>query len=195
LAGSVPAGVPADLYATWIPAFREHGVRVILDSSGPSLAAGAAMLPWALKPNREELETLAALARAGSSRLGAELTLAHVHPEGRRAAAAAVARGWVDRGIGLVVASLGAEGAIAADRTGVWYAAPLEIPVVNPAGAGDAMVAAIAMAASQDPPTVEVLRSAVALASAVVLTEGTAECHRADYERLFPRVRVDSLPV
>src|SRR5207244_4032485 len=108
LAGSVPEGAPAEYYTTLIPRFRERGVRVILDSSGASLAAGAAALPWALKPNSEELEVLAG------------------GPVADVATAAAVARAWVARGVGLVAASLGASGLIVADASGAWHAPALE---------------------------------------------------------------------
>jgi 1-phosphofructokinase family hexose kinase len=193
IAGSLPDGVGSDLYASWIRAFRVRGIRVILDSSGPSLLAGTTALPWALKPNREEQATLAQISRSRAE----PPTMGSGTSCGRGSsdvlATAALVREWVARGVGLIVASLGAHGAVAAGSGGTWYAPPLEIPVVNPAGAGDAMVAAMALAAGREPATREILRSAVALASAVVMTEGTAECHRDDYERLLGQVEVVSL--
>ena len=85
-------------------------------------------------------------------------------------------------------------GAVAADASGLWHAPALDVAVVNPAGAGDAMVAAMAMGAERGEATPRVLASAVALASAVVITERTAECRRPDYERLLTLVSVESLP-
>jgi fructose-1-phosphate kinase PfkB-like protein len=41
--------------------------------------------------------------------------------------------------------------------------------------------------------TIEMARSAVALASAVVMTERTGECKREEYERLLSRVQVRAL--
>src|SRR5262249_39808794 len=140
LAGSVPEGAPPDTHARLIPRVRERGARVILDSSGASLIAGAAALPWALKPNREELEALAGGAIADA------------------ASAARVAREWIERGVGLVAASLGAEGLVVADAAGTWHVPALEVPAVNPAGAGDAVVSAIAMGAGRGAPTIEIAR-------------------------------------
>jgi 1-phosphofructokinase family hexose kinase len=194
IAGSLPDGVGTDLYANWIRAFRDRGIRVILDSSGPSLLAGASALPWALKPNREELATLAQISGSRVEPPTMESDPSRVHARSPVVVAtAALAREWVSRGMGLIVASLGAHGAVAVGSDGAWYAPPLEVPVVNPAGAGDAMVAAMALGCGRDPSTPEILRAAVALASAVVMTEGTAECHRGDYERLMGQVEVESL--
>lgn len=194
IAGSLPDGVGTELYASWIREFRARGIRVILDGSGPSLIAGALALPWGLKPNREELATLAELSGSGSDTPTMKSETTEERAESSPVAAtAALAREWVARGVGLVVASMGADGAIAAGADGTWFAPPLAIPVVNPAGAGDGMVSAIALAAEAGTPMPEMLRSAVALASAIVMTEGTAECRRGDYERLLGQVEVVSL--
>jgi fructose-1-phosphate kinase PfkB-like protein len=195
LAGSAPEGVPHDVYAGWIPVLAARGARVILDSSGASLAAGAAALPWALKPNREELAVLAAgrhrPARHPAANPEQEAASTTEEPAGTPEEAAAVARDWVKRGVELVVASLGAAGAVAVAKDGAWYAPALDVPVVNPAGAGDAMVAAMAMGAARGEETPAILASAVALASAVVMTEGTAECSAQEYLGLRPRVKVE----
>jgi 6-phosphofructokinase 2 len=67
------------------------------------------------------------------------------------------------------------------------------VPVVNSAGAGDGMAAALAIGLSEGWPWAESLRLAVATAAAVVMTPGTAECHKADVDRLLPQVRLEPL--
>ena len=57
LAGSLPLGCPPDHYGRLIARLQSRSVRVLLDTSGDALAdalAGPA-LPWAIKPNRDEL--------------------------------------------------------------------------------------------------------------------------------------------
>jgi tagatose 6-phosphate kinase len=59
LSGSLPGGVAADAYAELIKAARAAPVPVILDTSGPALALGAAAGPTLIKPNLAELEQAA----------------------------------------------------------------------------------------------------------------------------------------
>jgi 6-phosphofructokinase 2 len=89
--------------------------------------------------------------------------------------------------------TLGSRGAVAVAGTDRWLLPPLQVPVVNSAGAGDGMAAALAIGLSEGWPWAESLRLAVATAAAVVMTPGTAECHKADVDRLLPQVRLEPL--
>jgi 1-phosphofructokinase family hexose kinase len=157
-AGSWPAGARADAYVPLLRAARAAGAATILDASGAYLAAGIAAPPWALKPNREELESLAG------------------HPVATPDAAVDAARDLLARGVTRVVASLGAGGAVAVEGEQAWVAEPLAVEACNPAGAGDAVVAAMALGAEGGWDLPRVLREAVAAATAVVVTPGTADC-------------------
>src|SRR5206468_3577833 len=53
--GSLPPGVPEDLYAQLVHAARAAGVKVAVDTSGPPLLAALRAGPDLVKPNREEL--------------------------------------------------------------------------------------------------------------------------------------------
>jgi 1-phosphofructokinase len=157
-AGSLPDGVPVDAYASLIREARERGARTILDTSGPFLAAAVPAQPWAVKPNREELESLAG------------------RPVTGLADAVAAARELLAAGVTWVVASLGAVGAVAVAAGEAWVADPLPVQVANPAGAGDAIVAQMALGIERGWDLPRTLREAVAAATAVVITPGTAEC-------------------
>jgi 1-phosphofructokinase len=123
LAGSLPAGAPPDLYRRLAEIVREGGGRVALDTSGPALRDAIAAGPDLVKPNREELEELGGRPLPDRDAL--------------RAAAAELA----DRGVGTVVVSLGAEGALfARDGVAAFATAP-KVRVASTVGAGDAMVA------------------------------------------------------
>lgn len=176
LGGSVPQGVSPSWYQPWIHRAREAGLPVLLDASGPTLAESAPAGPTVVKPNLDELAELVGRPLAGHEEV---------------AAAARELLGW---GIELVLVSLGAEGALAVTRERALYLPALPVQPVNCAGAGDAMMAGLAVAYSQGRPLEEGLRLALAAATAVVITPGTAECHRADVERFLSVVRLEPLP-
>ena len=100
-----------------------RGKKVVLDASGPAFAQGVAALPHAIKPNLEELEEL----------VGREL------PD--EAAILTAIEELIDRGIGCVVVSMGADGAIFAEGTTRLAVRPPAVIVRSTVGAGDAMVA------------------------------------------------------
>ncbi|MCX7938318.1 MAG: 1-phosphofructokinase family hexose kinase [Thermoflexales bacterium] len=172
LGGSVPAGVSPTLSAELVVEAKERGLPVVLDASGEVLRHGARAAPTWVKPNREELELLS----------GQPVhTLADALHAARR----------VHHMFGSnVLASLGAEGALAITATGAWRALPLPVPLANPAGAGDAMVAGLAMGLAKGWPLEESLRWAIAAASATVSFIGTAELTREAVLKLLPQVQI-----
>lgn len=56
--GSIPPGVPNDIYFDMIKMCKKKGARCALDSSGLELIEGYKSRPWLLKPNLEELAIL-----------------------------------------------------------------------------------------------------------------------------------------
>ena len=58
ISGSVPQGVPTDIYATLIKMIKATNKKVILDASGDLLKEGIKALPTMIKPNSEEMENL-----------------------------------------------------------------------------------------------------------------------------------------
>ena len=134
LAGSLPEGVAADTYAGMIGVLTKSGARVLLDASGTALtqALEAAVLPFAIKPNRAELEAYC----------GHELPTTE--------SLIAVARQLLSRGVALVAISLGAEGALFVSAEGVLLASLPAIHAASTVGAGDAMVAGLVAARAEN---------------------------------------------
>lgn len=125
LSGSIPAGVPIAVYADLVTRLKGLGKTVVLDASGAPFAAAVGCGPDVIKPNIDELSELA----------GRSL--------GSQEAVLAAARGLIERGVGLVAVSMGADGALFCERDAAVLAIPPAIAVKSTVGAGDAMVAGI----------------------------------------------------
>jgi len=146
LSGSLPPALPVDAYADLIAAARARGTRTILDCDGPALTAALPARPDVVKPNRDELQ------RATGTR------------DLRRGA-----QTLLDAGASAVVVSDGPAGLLAASRGELVCARPPALAAVNPTGAGDAAVAAIAAGLVANAPWPQALRLAVAWSAAAVL--------------------------
>ncbi len=172
LGGSIPAGVDPSLYAQLIAIARQHCVPTIVDATGAAMTLALAAQPDWIKPNREELETFAGCA-------------VRTLRDAFHAAQSLRARYGVN-----VLASLGTDGLLVVTADATHYAPALSVPVVNPAGAGDALVAGLAAAIARGEPIDAGVRLGVACAAATLMRAGTAECARADIARLLPAARV-----
>lgn len=195
--GSVPAGAPADLITRVVDLARAAGVPVIVDTSGPALLAAADAGADVLKPNQDELAGITPTLLPDDDAPPAPGT----GPVGARAPQAAVpaARALARRSGGVVFASLGAAGMLAVPGTGPAWHAHLPQPLHgNPTGAGDAAVAAIAVALAAHgstmtgAPLAGALSTATAWSAAAVLTPGAGSI--ADPAPLADQVRTTRLP-
>ena len=175
LGGSLPPGAPADTYARLIESLRANDVRTILDTSGAALVEGIKARPHMIKPNlREARELLGRTIETDEDVLQA-------------------ARELVDRGVGAVVLSMGRRGAIAASPEGAWKAVPPEVTTDSTIGAGDSMVAGLAIGVYEHSSLAEGLALGTAAAAATVTTPGTELCRAEDVQALLPRVKVERL--
>jgi 1-phosphofructokinase len=174
LSGSLPPGVPDDLYARLIEIAAAAGVRTVLDTAGEPLRHGIAAGPDIVKPNRGEAE---------------ELLRMEIRDDGELVAAA-------DRllamGARAAVISVGSAGALSASPAGFWRARPPAIAARNTVGAGDAMVAGLAYALTQSQPPVNALHLATALGCAAAAS--AAPYPSADrVSALMPQVQIDAV--
>lgn len=99
----------------------------------------------------------------------------------------------LDSGIRKVVVSLGAEGALYMTDNVCLYAPALSVPVGSTVGAGDSVVAALALAEEQGMSDKETLRLAVATGAANVMCSGTQAADRQQIEALLPQVECRAL--
>jgi 1-phosphofructokinase family hexose kinase len=150
LSGSLPPGVPTDAYAILARIAADADVPAVIDADAEALRAGLAGRPALVKPNAAEL---------------AAVTGRQV--EGTKEALAACEDLRAD-GAGSVVVSLGADGLVACTPEGSWQAPPPERVAGNPAGSGDAAVAALTLGLVRGWHWQTTLARAAALAAASV---------------------------
>ncbi len=169
LSGSLPPGIPAGWYAEIVSLLAPLDCRVAVDTSEAPLAAlssgfGVAA-PDLIKPNAEELADL-----AGASVVELESAAA----QGDMSAVVTAASALVARGVGAVLATLGAAGAVLVDGTGAWAATPPPIVPRSTVGAGDASLAGYLRAAVTGADAPRRLQMAVAYGSAAAALPGSA---------------------
>ncbi|MHA7155322.1 1-phosphofructokinase family hexose kinase [Arthrobacter sp. TMN-50] len=151
--GSLPDGAATSFYADLVRRARVHGVPSIIDTSGEALLTAAEAGADVLKPNHHELQ---------------EATGAPTIDDGARA--------LLDRGARAVVVSCGEQGMYLYRLDEPPLQATLPRFEGNPTGAGDAAVAAIAVALGAGITSGEtLLRLATAWSAAAVLMPGAGE--------------------
>ena len=171
LSGSIPKGCPKNIYRDWINACRQKGARVILDADGEQFAAGLEAGPYLIKPNHHELSALM------KQDLNTPLEL------GR-----AAYRLKKQYGIRKIVVSMGAAGALYVSAGEMIHAEGLRVPVGSTVGAGDSVVAALAIAEEKDMSLEEAARLSTATGAANVMCSGSQAAEYETIEELIPKV-------
>ena len=173
--GSLPPGAPAGCHAELARLARERRCRLVVDTSGPALAAALGEGVYLVKPSLRELREF-----SGQALLAPREWLA-------------AARKLVRDGRAEIVAlSLGAEGALLVTREAALKASGIAVHVASTIGAGDSFTAGLLWALDAGEPPDEALRYGIAAGAAALLTAGTALCQPADVRRLHSQVRVTS---
>ncbi|MDH6194007.1 6-phosphofructokinase 2 [Mycobacterium frederiksbergense] len=165
--GSLPPGVPPDWYQTVADLCEDIGARLILDTSGGGLTHVKSGV-FLLKPSLRELR---------------ECVGDYLDTETDQAVAA---RDLIKGGVAhTVLVSLGADGALLVTGTRCQRFSALRVPAGSGVGAGDAMVAAIAVGLTRGWSMSKSVRYGIAAGAAMLLTPGTAICRRSEVERYF----------
>lgn len=150
LSGSLARGLPVGFHADMVRRGQAAGARVIVDTSGPALAAAVEARPWMVKPNLAEF---------------AHLTGRELHPD-RPDAILAEMRTLVDAGIETVVVTLGRHGLLYADAERALRVHSPPVAAKNPTGSGDILLAGFVAARAAGADVVAALRIGVSAAAA-----------------------------
>jgi len=124
--GSLPPGVPLDIYAQLGKICKIKKAKFIVDTCGEALMKALNEGVYLLKPNLGELSELAGIERIDINnveRIAREVVLKH--------------------NCEVIIASLGAAGALLVTRNEIFRAIPPEVKRKSTVGAGDSMVAGI----------------------------------------------------
>lgn len=161
--GSIPQGVPVDIYAQLIAACKKEGIRTVLDTSGEPLKEGVKAKPYLLKPNKKELEYLVGKRLASKDEVIEE------------------AKRLVEEGISKVVVSMGEQGLLYVDGGQVIFEEAKKVKAVNTVGCGDSVVASLCMSEVSGETADIAMKKASALAAANAATRGSAEIVMSTY--------------
>jgi 6-phosphofructokinase 2 len=123
LSGSIPPGVNPIIYQKIVEIAKAEGATVILDSDDEPFKAGLRAKPHIIKPNVNELERL--IARQLKDINAIVDAAVEVH----------------ERGIDVVLVSMGARGVLLVTHDERWIAHPPRVTVTSTIGAGDSAVA------------------------------------------------------
>lgn len=174
-AGSLPAGVSADVPAAWAAELRARGVFIAVDQDGEALREMIKTRPFFIKPNELELCELMAL------------------PDTEIVTLCSAAWTLVRHGIRHVVVSLGKKGALFADADGILLARGPHVEAVSTVGAGDALTAAYLYALERESPREDAARIAIAAATAKVTCPGSSPPAREAAEALIPKIEIQTI--
>lgn len=175
LNGSVPTGVPYDIYKNIIEMANKRGIRTILDAANDLLLEGIKGKPYIIKPNKDEFAAI----------FGRNIESVEE--------AISLSRKIIDSGVKYVCLSMGSEGAMMISKDEAYIAPPLKLDIKGIQGAGDSLVAGMCIAMDKNLGMDEMLRYGVAVASGSLIHEGTKLCQVEDFETMYQRVIIKKL--
>ena len=179
MSGSLPTGVPVDIGATINRMARDKGASMILDTSGDALASAAANAgpPFALLrmdgAEATEVSGREFASPAGLADYGFQL----------------IESGAADR----LVMSIGSKGTVGVSVEDRFFCRPPKIETQSAVGAGDSMVAAIAMRLAAGNSFRDAVRHGVAAAGSAVMTPATQLCSKQTADEILDRVVTEEI--
>ena len=172
--GSLPPGVPSGFYARVARIGKDHGAKVIIDTSGDALYKTLQEGVYMVKANYREFKSLVGQDMTDDKQI--EEQAVKMVKDGR---------------CEVMVISLGAAGALMVSENLVEYVSSPTVPIVSKIGAGDSMVAGIVLLLTRGHSLSNAVRFGIAAGAAAVMTPGSELCRRVDVERLYAKMAVN----
>lgn len=176
LSGSVPPGTDQMIYAMLISLLHDRGAQVLLDADGELLENGLRKKPDIVKPNRRELERYGGL-----------------NPGDTENELLTVAKRIKAEGTKTVAVSMGADGALFLVDDYAVRCPALSVTSHSTVGAGDAMVAALALAWDNNLAFEETVRLCMAASAGAVTTQGTKPPAKKLVDELMEQVVIEKI--
>ncbi|WP_395057658.1 1-phosphofructokinase family hexose kinase [Flavobacterium sp.] len=166
--GSLPPGIPNDIYAKLSKTAKSNNAKFIVDTSGEALKQAVREGVYLLKPNLEELAILLDIK---------DLKIENVEN---------VAKELIQKNnCEIILVSLGAYGAMLITKDESYTIKPPKVKVKSTVGAGDSMVAGIVFGLSNNLSLQECLQYGIACGTATTMNLGSALCEKKDVEKLL----------
>ena len=166
--GSIPEGVPRDIFARLAAIAKSKNDKLIVDTSDGALKLAAEEGVYMMKPNIGELAWLVDKN---------ELTIDEVPAAGREV----IAKGNCE----VLVISMGEDGAMLITKDTEFMVKPPYVEKRSTVGAGDSMVAGIVLQLSRNKDIREAFLYGVASGTAATMNAGTELCHKQDVDKLY----------
>ncbi|SHK07871.1 1-phosphofructokinase [Paramaledivibacter caminithermalis] len=173
--GSIPQNVPSSVYRELISRAKNNNVKFLLDTSGKALKEGIKALPYLIKPNKDELIELTNVEiKSEKDILNSGIKL-------------------VQKGIEVVVISLGGEGCIVFNKDRIYKTLLPKVEVVNPVGSGDSMVAGFAVALEKGYSFKKMIKFASAVGTANAMEHETGKVSKDVVEDLMNKIEIEEI--
>jgi 1-phosphofructokinase family hexose kinase len=160
------------LYRDLISIAKEQGALTILDSHGPEFALGLESVPHMVKPNVAETEELVDYKLDTPEARWKAIDFFH------------------DKGVTLVVLSLGKDGALVSRGNERFQVVPPRIKEINPVGSGDALVSGFAIGLLENLPLRNMALLGCAAGTANAMSWDIGHFTKAEVDALFERVEI-----
>jgi 6-phosphofructokinase 2 len=174
--GSLPPGVPMDVFGQLAKIAKSKHAKFIVDTSGEPLKHATEVGVFLIKPNLEELAFLSGKKELQSNEI-------------KNIAKEMIASGKCEN----IVVSMGAKGALLFTSNSAFSFVPPKVTVKSTVGAGDSMVGGILYAISNGKSMPEAVQYGVACGTSATMHAGTELCNKIVADELFGRVEVELL--
>lgn len=174
--GKFPKGISADTAMFFVRELKKLSDRVVLDSNTFTAEQTAALSPWLIKPNDEEIEAMCHRKISGGTDRYLE-------------AAEELCRG----GMSNVFVTLGGGGAVYCGELGKCIAEVPHITPLSTVGAGDSTIAGFVSAYTSGKSLSECIKTACAYGTAACLEEGTNPPRPDKIAEIFGQVKITLL--
>ncbi|MCR2823478.1 1-phosphofructokinase [Lederbergia panacisoli] len=173
--GSLPLGLESSFYKEISGIAKENNIPLLLDTSGESLKFGVEGSPFLIKPNQEELSQFA----------GKDLKNIDDMIE--------VAKEICNQGVQNVLLSLGENGALLVRKDIILKANIPAIPVANPVGSGDSMIAGMAYSIYNNYAYEDSLKMACACGMANAMEKKTGFIQEKTVKKLLSEISITAI--
>ncbi len=174
MSGSLPSGVSSEFYSEVLSVIPPR-VKIVVDAEKENMDEALKQNVFMVKPNLRELEEYAK------------------EPIRTKRDMLKATKVFLDKGVKLVLVSMGEDGAILTDGVKNYFCKSASVAVNSTVGAGDCMVASACVALENGLAMPELLRRSVAAGTAAITTVGTNLFYRDKYEEIYSKISTEEL--